>query len=142
MMHPAPGDREELVPEQLLIPPDQDWLEPVPQTIEQEIPTDDVLLAAQGNLPVNFLRIALPQPDAVNAQNLEDLPASLPGGALFNEEEAEISNEEEQWEEDRSGMSAALAILSLSAGGAYWTIRDRRPRRVASELIPVCVEAM
>jgi hypothetical protein len=132
LSHPALGDREEMLPEQLLIPPDEDRFEPVPQNIGQTLP--------DGKLPVNFLRTPPPKADAVNPQILDALPAELPGGYLFSDEDAEMSNDEEQPEQEYSGMSAAVAIISLGAG-AYWTIRDRRLRRVSADL-PVNVEAM
>lgn len=119
LSHPAPGDREELVPEQLLIPPDEQWFQPLPQKIEQTIPV--------GNFPAG-LRNA-PPAGAVNAQLPEVPAADLPDDFFFSDEDMGLPADDEQPEEvDYSAMSAAVAIISAGAG-AYWTIRDRRTRK-------------
>lgn len=132
LSEPAPGDQEEQLPGQLLIPPDQDWFEPVPQTIEHMLPS--------ANFPVGFLKVAPPQLDGVNAPILDAPPAGLPEDFIFGEDDILLPDDDEQPEEEQSGISAAVAIISFGAG-AYWTIRDRRVRRTAADL-PVDDEEM
>lgn len=129
LTHPAPGDRETPLPEQLLIPPDEDWFEPVPHTIEQLLPSGNVFFRTQTNFPASFLKIAPQQPDTVDAQVCDALPAQLPDGILFDEEDAEIPADEDQPMEP-SGMTAAIAILS-GAAGVYWTVPRRSRRKIA-----------
>lgn len=129
LTHPAPGDREEILPEQFLIPPDEDWFEAVPQTIEQLVPSGNVFLRTQANFPAGLLKIAPQQLDTVDAQSRDALPAELPNGVLFDEEATAIAADEDQPEE-QSGMTAAVAILS-GAAGAYWSARRRSLRKIA-----------
>lgn len=129
LTHPAPGDRETPLPEQLLIPPDEDWFEPVPHTIEQLLPSGNVLLRTQAIFPAGLVKIAPQQPDTVDAQVGDALPAQLPDGILFDEEDTEMPADDDQPEEP-SGMTAAIAILS-GAAGVYWTVPRRSRRKVA-----------
>ncbi len=140
LSHPAPGDREEPLPEQMLIPPDEDWFQPAPQNIEQTLPVGNILLRNQANFPAGLLRLAPQNPDEVNAQVLDAPPADLRADFIFSEEDLGIPTDEEETEEEQSVMSPALALLSCGAG-AYWTIRDRRVRRSATDL-PVNDEEM
>jgi hypothetical protein len=126
---PAPGDREEPLPDQLLIPPDQDWFEPVPHTIEHLLPSGNALLRTQADFPAVFLTIAPQQPDTVDAQFRDAPLAELPDGVLLDDEAIGIPADEEQPEE-QSGMTAAVAIFS-GAAGAYWTTRRRSLRKIA-----------
>jgi hypothetical protein len=126
LMHPAPGDREEPLPEQFLIPPDQDWFEPTPQPIEQTVPTGNLLLRNPINFQAGVPKIVQPLP--VDDQDFDARSEDLPSGILLDE-----AADEEQPDE-QSGISAAAALIACGIG-AYWAPRFRSSRRTAAALL-------
>lgn len=128
LSHPAPGDQEEQIPGDLIVPPDQDWFEPAPQNGAQA-PPDNVLLP---NL-INFLKIALPKSEAGQPQILSAPPAGQEEDGMFEEADIGLADEQEQPDEEHNAMSAAVAMLCCGVG-AFWSVRDRRVRKDAAGL--------